>query len=371
MRIFGVHNIKFPSSTAHSIYATRISCALAQGAPLKLYVDRDTENFRDIESAWKFYSLVPPENLEVYAPNIRHKGVSGILRRTHLLMDIYKYRNDKCLIVHTTQPKPAASVARLKKILPVRFILAMEVHQFEDGLQKALLMADVLMPTTSDLEKDLIEVYRCKQPMLKIGHIIDIKKYRVSPVDKLNNDKFVIGYMGNLYWWKGIDTIIEAMVHLPDSVRLKIVGGDPKSDNAEKIRMWAKKNGVFNRIELVGFVSPDSVSTAMEECHALILPLKYQKDIKGALPQKLLEYMAMGRAVIASDLPGILDVAHDNQNALIFKENNPDDLAMKIKILLNDRTLLNRLANSALVTARDYDEPIAVKRIIDFWGGLV
>jgi glycosyltransferase involved in cell wall biosynthesis len=69
---------------------------------------------------------------------------------------------------------------------------------------------------------------------------------------------------------------------------------------------------------------------------------------------KLFEYMASGRAIVASDLPSIREVLHDGVDALLVPPGDPTALAAAIQRILDDRDLARRLAAAALKAVPQY-----------------
>ena len=69
--------------------------------------------------------------------------------------------------------------------------------------------------------------------------------------------------------------------------------------------------------------------------------------MQGACPIKVLEYMAAGRPLLASNMPIVRELVREDVDALLFAPNDPDDLARQTLALLNDLELSKRLARSA------------------------
>jgi len=61
----------------------------------------------------------------------------------------------------------------------------------------------------------------------------------------------------------------------------------------------------------------------------------------------VLEYMASSRPLIASNMPIVRELVREDVDGLLFSPNDPDDLAHKVLMLLNDVELSKRLADSA------------------------
>ena len=133
-----------------------------------------------------------------------------------------------------------------------------------------------------------------------------------------------VGYVGNLYEGRGIEMIIEAAKHLP-ALTFDIIGG--RQNDLAALRSRAIPTNVI----LHGFVAPADLPGFYERLDIVLLP--HQTRAVGASgrtniapfcsPLKLFEYMASGKAVVASDLPVLREVLVHQRNALLVA---PDDL---------------------------------------------
>ena len=77
------------------------------------------------------------------------------------------------------------------------------------------------------------------------------------------------------------------------------------------------------------------------------LGLNDRNVTQGACPIKVLEYMASSRPLIASNMPIVRELVREDVDGLLFSPNDPEDLARKVLLLLNDVELSKRLADSA------------------------
>ena len=83
-----------------------------------------------------------------------------------------------------------------------------------------------------------------------------------------------------------------------------------------------------------GKLTLEQTKDKMKNCYCLVIP-----SLSEGLPRVLLEAMALSKPVIASNVGGIPDLIQDGQNGFLFKAGNSDELAEKLKTLLNNRVL--------------------------------
>jgi len=83
-----------------------------------------------------------------------------------------------------------------------------------------------------------------------------------------------------------------------------------------------------------GKLSLAETKNKMKNCYCLVLP-----SITEGLPRVIMEAMALGKPVVASRVGGIPDLIQDGHNGFLFEVGNSNELAEKLRILLNDRNL--------------------------------
>jgi glycosyltransferase involved in cell wall biosynthesis len=164
----------------------------------------------------------------------------------------------------------------------------------------------------------------------------------------------IIGYAGHLYAWKGVDVLLQAVAHIPGA-RAVIVGGHSSEPDLPRLRERAQQLGIASRVEFTGLVSPSAVPPYLARAAILVLPnLPTTISTRFTSPLKLFEYMAAGRAIVASDLPALREVLTDGVNALLVPAGDADALAGAIARLIADDSLADRLGQAAFDAALDY-----------------
>lgn len=135
----------------------------------------------------------------------------------------------------------------------------------------------------------------------------------------------VAGYSGHLYEGRGLDILVQCARALPNW-DFVIAGGT--NDTIRELRRKLAAESI-NNIDLWGFVPNGELAVRLAIADVLLMP--YQKSVMvsgGTLdtarwmsPLKMFEYMAMGRAIISSDLPALREVLDDKTARLVAPEN--------------------------------------------------
>ena len=161
-------------------------------------------------------------------------------------------------------------------------------------------------------------------------------------------DKFVMVYHGTLTRIYGLDIAIEALAlaraELPGA-ELWILGGGPEKEPLEEL---AEQRGLSSQVKVVGLVRSAEIPGWLAKTDIGILPIRRDEMLEFAFPNKLPEYIIMGKAVIISRLKTIQH--YFSEDAVVMSEpDDPTDLARQMIRLYRDPGLRERLVARAKV----------------------
>ena len=158
--------------------------------------------------------------------------------------------------------------------------------------------------------------------------------------------RFVMLYHGTVHYIYGLDIAIEAfaLVHTEmPGAELWIVGA---GEEKERLIELTKKRGLASKVLMHGQIPPAQVPTWVSQCDIGILPIRQDAFLDLAAPNKLSEYIVMGKSVIVSRLKAIRHYFSEEALAY-FEPNNPADLAKQMARIYRDSGLRARLAAKA------------------------
>jgi glycosyltransferase involved in cell wall biosynthesis len=164
----------------------------------------------------------------------------------------------------------------------------------------------------------------------------------------IKEGEILAGFVGTFGPWHGVLTLAEAITRMPDDrpVRFLLVGAGRFRDEVERtIRTAGRKD----RVIFTGHLEHERVPALLDACDILLsphVPLEDGSEFFGS-PTKLFEYMAMGKAIVASRLGQIGDVLEDEEGGLLIEPGNAGQLAEAILRLSGSRDLRERLGNAA------------------------
>jgi glycosyltransferase involved in cell wall biosynthesis len=161
---------------------------------------------------------------------------------------------------------------------------------------------------------------------------------------------FTVLYIGTLAPWQGIKTLLPAfkeMLRVTDS-RLQILGAGKKSWIRECEKL-CEKLGITSSVQILPPVAHHEVAECIRKAHICVAPLEAceRNVIQGCCPVKIFEYMAMRKAVLATNLPVISAFLEHERDALLFQEGSIEDCAHSLLRLRYDAALREKLAGNA------------------------
>lgn len=145
----------------------------------------------------------------------------------------------------------------------------------------------------------------------------------------------VVGWVGRVGPEKGADVAVEALAHLPEA-RLSIVGDG--SSRAELERLAAQQ-GTSERITWHGWLP--RADLLLRGFDVLVLSSRTE-----GTPIIVLEALAAGVPVVATDVGGVSDIVRDEREALLVPSEDPPALARALQSVLDDRTSARRRADA-------------------------
>lgn len=211
---------------------------------------------------------------------------------------------------------------RLARLLPL-------LRQIDLIVAPSSWMREVLVMNGAEPERIVVSEYGISAP-----HLNSPRTYQTPP-------RFA--FLGRIHPMKGVDLLIEAFNRIgdPQGATLTIYGS-PAPDQYEYAGcLWAMA-GANPHIVFGKRVDRDQVTTVLGGVDVLVVPSTWYENS----PVAILEAFAHCVPVLASDVAGVRDLVQHEVNGLLFRQGDPDDLAVQMQRLISDPGLVRRLAEN-------------------------
>ena len=206
-----------------------------------------------------------------------------------------------------------------------------------------------IISVSDDNKASLVKYEHISESKIRvIPNGIDEKKYRIQ-VDRiakradlgLEPDVWpVLGWCGRLSPEKGLIFLIRALRDLSSSyprLRLLLMGEGVLRNELEA---QAEAEGVAPYVRFLG--ARADVPDVLQVVDVFVLP-----SLREGLPLVLLEAMAAGVPIVATDVGGNRQAVHEGQNGFLVPSENPAALAQAIRRLIDDETLRTQFSRQA------------------------
>jgi glycosyltransferase involved in cell wall biosynthesis len=159
-------------------------------------------------------------------------------------------------------------------------------------------------------------------------------------------DRFVVGFVGSMKPWHGVDTLLQALrllggVNSP--VRLLLVGTGPMLPHLQE---QSRQLGLADAVHMTGAVPHHAVPDLLRAMDVTVVSYAADAD-EYFSPVKLFEYMAMALPVVAARLGQVRDVVEQGRTGWLYTPGVASELASLIGMLANERELCRTVGAAA------------------------
>ncbi len=198
---------------------------------------------------------------------------------------------------------------------------------------------------------------------------VDLERFRpaLPPPAGIRGPGPVILFLGRLDQRKGLAVLLRALPTVLRSVpsaRLLVVGSGPEENRCRRL---AAELGIESAVQFRGRVSHEELPGYYANCDVYCSPALGGETL-GIV---LLEAMAAGAPVVASDIPGYDETARRDADALLVPPGDPAQLADGLVAVLRDGALAARLRAAGQLRARAYSWPVVAARTLDYYREII
>ena len=381
-------DIRFPLERANGVQIIKTAAALADaGVPTTLLVRRSDP--RPTDEVLSLYGVGPRTPLAVTRlavghrpgrrslPRLRFLWQAAAKARRHLREGGIVYTRDLQLAELLTRWRPKGTGSLVYEAHAVEALMYQEraalygsgervdprkVERLRRREQAVWKGADAFVATTQGISDAFTEAYGARRHVAVIPNGCDLPSEPFPPAFPTDPPPRVL-YAGQLYPWKGVDVLVEAMVSVPEA-RLVIIGGLEGEQDLSRIRQLVTHLGIDDRTQIRSTIPQAEVKSELAQATIVAVPFRRTAmSERHTSPLKAFEAMAAGRAIVATDLPSSREFLENERTALLVPPDDAAALGAAIRRLIEHPLLARRIARAAFDAAPEYAWPSRARKI--------
>ena len=215
--------------------------------------------------------------------------------------------------------------------------------------KKVFRNANIIITITHRFKRLLLS-HSCIRPesVMVLPNAIDPKRFDpaktgsdIKQVLGIRN-RYIIGVVGAFVPWHGLEFLLQSLhtTMKEYDIHLLLVGDGPIRDH---INRMVHELGLTHHVTITGFVDPQVVPNYIAAMDICLMP----NSNKHGCPIKILEYMAMGKPVIAPKYEPIEEIITNDVTGILFPPLNSDELKTSVIRLLADKNFRQQLGDNA------------------------
>jgi PEP-CTERM/exosortase A-associated glycosyltransferase len=211
--------------------------------------------------------------------------------------------------------------------------------------------ADRVITICEGMRHDIIGRGVDEQRVAVVPNGVDVEWFRSQPPNselarslRMNGGP-VFGFVGSFYRYEGLRFLLDAVPALRrelPTARVLLVG---TGEQEPALRVAAA--GLGDAVIFAGQVPHDQVRDFYSLIDVFVCPRRRMRLTETVTPLKPLEAMAMGRAVLASDVGGLVELVEHEVTGLVFHAESVESFVAEAARLGRDRSLRQRLGDAA------------------------
>jgi len=313
---------------------------------------------------------LPKESTEVgfYVHRFKTSNIPIIRTVLYYIKSFFIIREINPDIVHVQTIFLALSGLLVKKFLHKPYIVygrGSDVYfswRFKNLISKPILKnADAVIALTGDMKREIRGI--CNRDVFIIPNGIDLERFENLSKEDLRNkleikEENIILFVGTLRLVKGVRYLIEAMKTITDknkNSRLFIVGDGEERKYLEDL---VRNLSLEKCVTFIGKVPNDEIPKYMAASDVFVLP-----SLSEGFPVTVVEAMASGLPIVATTIRGLPEIIKDGKNGFLVEPKNPEQIAEKVLLLLENDELRERISEKNKEKAKGYSWEAVIEKL--------
>lgn len=194
---------------------------------------------------------------------------------------------------------------------------------------------------------------------------VDLEHFNsdVAPIEEFNDGRPNILFVGRMEKRKGLNYLLDAFRRVKEDMpEARLIAVGPGTRLRRHYEKQVARQGLKD-VVFVGFASYEDLPRYYQTADVFCAPATGSESF-GIV---LLEAMALGKPIVASDIEGYASVVSDGVDGVLVPPRDSHSLALSLIELLNDETRRHRMGAEGMAKARNYGWDSIARRVLDYY----
>jgi len=293
----------------------------------KLPIQRNINILKDIKAIYKTIKILKKEIPDIIHA---HSAKGGIVAK---IVGLFL----KIPVLHTPQ---AYSYLSATSSLKRKVYLGIE-KMFKHTHNK------ILASSNSERNRAINEVgYKEKNSLLFNNSIVPIKTIKELSIVKTWPDEYICS-VGRPSYQKNIELMLDVLFEIKKSkknIHLVLMGVGFHAPNLEAVKIKIQNLQLEDNITLLEWTSREDIFNIIKHSTVYLTTARYE-----GLPYSVIESLALGKPIVATDVDGNRDLVNHNLNGYLIKdEDDVNEIANSTLKVINSSEIAHRFSENAL-----------------------
>lgn len=250
--------------------------------------------------------------------------------------------------------------------------LLINIKQWERYQEISVNLVDYLLVVTTEAKNDILKHGISKDKVCVVPNTVNLKEFLNYPIKKNIIERyrgyFVLSYLGDTSLRRGTNLLIKAVSIIRDkikNIKLVLVGGS--SDDHYLIYLTERHN-LKEIVDFEGWQDFDLFPSYIKASSICFSPLIKNRHHDTTYPEKLFNYMAIGKPVIVSNCRVQQRIIEEENCGLVFESGNVHQLCKCILKLYKNNELRKKMGeNGKKAVLEKYNWDVTDRDFVDFY----
>lgn len=233
--------------------------------------------------------------------------------------------------------------------------------------QWAVNRADLVVTLSDDLATKICENYNIDPDSIHLTpQGVDVDKFKPSGTD--TSRVLSIAYVGTINGLRGLDTFFDALSQLDPQARSKLqinLSGGGNREFIDEVLATTTDSMPELTVNYHGYVDHDRIPTIVGKNDLAVSPLPALESYNVSSPAKVYEYLSLGLAVIATDIPAHQRILTDTEDSIMVDPESPEQIAAALETLLDDPDSVLEMGEHARQNALEHSWESRFKELFE------